>query len=280
MTGSAARHRCQNGRIHGPESTHYQVAVTKMLHPQLLRHLLTFLLSIGLTLGLTANTYGYLQYKSLEVSEVDGIPVLIKHLPNWEAVKNRTTFARSVPELKAALGDRPIFDLIDFAPGTEAVAAQYDAGKLVIIEYTSPQGSLEADERFTAAIADGEPAVYKRIGNYNVLVFDSADPAAAAALIDEVKYEKQIQWLGKNPFRISAERAFVLTTSDIFMSTLFVIVGGVVVALLGGLIVGFFYFQMREKRRDALTAFSDAGGMTRLNLDGFTDDRDLKRLAG
>jgi len=139
-------------------------------------------------------------------------------------------------------------------------------------EYTSPQGSVDADTKFKAELASSgdTTTVYRRIGNYNAFVFDAQDSAAAAALLDQVKYEKNIQWLGNNPFRISAERAFVLTTSDIFLSTVLVIVMGIGIAVIGGLIAGFVYFQLRERRRSAMGAYTDAGGMTRLNLDGFT----------
>lgn len=223
---------------------------------------------------------GSVPYKSQEVSEIDGIPVLIKHLPDWESVHARTTFAKNVGELKSALGERPLLDLIDFAAGTEAVSAQYDAGKLLIVEYTSPQGSVDADTKFTAAIAENRDTttVYRRIGNYNVLVFDAADKSAAGALLDQIKYEKQIHWLGDNPFRISAERAFVLTMADIFMSTVFVIVIGIVTSIIGGIIVGFFFFYFRDGSRSKMTTYTDAGGMTRLNLDGFTPDIVPERL--
>src|SRR5512140_3417544 len=90
------------------------------------------------------------QYQTQEYSEKDGIPVLIKHLPDWENVRDRSTFAKSVPQLKAVLGDRPILDLIDFTAGTEAVSAPYPAGKLLIVEFSTPQVSVEEDGRFTA----------------------------------------------------------------------------------------------------------------------------------
>ncbi len=223
------------------------------------------------------------KYKSQEVSEVDGIPVLIKHLPEWESRRNRVTFATNASELSAGLGDRPILGLIDFSAGTEAVAAEYDAGKLLIIEYTSPQGSVDADTKFTEALANDPQSgstAYRRIGNYNAFVFDAANMSAANALLDEVKYEKQIHWLGDNPFILSPERAFILTTADIFFSTLLVIVMGIVFAIIGGLVVGLVYFMLRGRRRAAMTTYTDAGGMTRLNLDGFTPDIVPDRLLG
>ncbi len=223
------------------------------------------------------------KYKSQEVSEEDGIPVLIKHLPDWESRRDKVTFATNATELNAGLGERPILSLIDFRAGTEAVAAQYDAGKLLIVEYASPQGSVDADAKFTEALANDPQAAttaYRRIGNYNAFVFDAANISAANALLDEVKYEKQIHWLGDNPFILSPERAFILTTADIFFSTVLVIVMGIGLSIVGGLVVGFVYFMLRNRRRAAMTAYTDAGGMTRLNLDGFTPDIVPDRLLG
>lgn len=221
-------------------------------------------------------------FKSQEVSESDGIPVLIKHLPDWEAVRAQTIFTNNLTDLRSSIGEKPVLDLIEFTPGTEAVSAVYPAGRLLIIEYSSPQVSVEADAAFKAKLSEtgDTTTAYRRIGNYNVFVFDGPDKAAAEALVDQVKYEKQIQWLGDNPFRITAERAFVLTTSDIFLSTVFVILIGIGLATIGGLTVGIVYFQLRERRRSAMTTYTDAGGMTRLNLDGYTPDIIPERLLG
>lgn len=253
--------------------------IEKMSKTFLIRIIAAIFLACITNLASFGLTVGSVPYKSQEVSEIDGIPVLIKHLPDWEIVRDRTTFARSVGELKTVLGERPILDLIDFSAGTEAVTAQYDAGKLLIVEYTSPQGSVDADTKFTDAIAD-ETTVYRRIGNYNVLVFDAPDKTAANALLDQVKYEKQVQWLGNNPFRISPERAFVLTTTDIFMSTVIFIVIGIFISIFGGIIIGFIFFYFRDGKRAKLSTYTDAGGMIRLNLDGFTPDIAPERLLG
>jgi len=219
--------------------------------------------------------------KSQEVSEDDGIPVLVKHLPDWEKVKPQATFATNISTLKNTLGQRPELDLIDFTAGTEAVTAPYPAGRLLVIEYASPQQSIEADyalRNFLTQKNDGH-TFYKRTGNYNILVFDAADEASANALIEQVKYEKNIQWLGEDPFLFhNLERAFVRQTSDLFFSTVEVIVLGTGLSVVGGLIAGFVYFQFRERRRASMNAFSDAGGMTRLNLDGFTPEISPDRL--
>jgi hypothetical protein len=222
------------------------------------------------------------QFKSQEVSEEDGVPVLIKHLPDWENARNRATLTNKTDDLRGALGDRPIYDLIDFTGGTEAVTAPYEAGKLLIIEYANPQVSIEADNLFKQRLAEkpqNPPVVYRRIGNYNAFVFDATDEAAANALLDQVKYEKVVQWLGKDPnAQQKAERFFAIRTADIFLSTVFVIVGGIVLAVLTGVGVGLFYFRMREQQRASMTAFSDAGGMTRLNLDELSEPISTDRL--
>jgi len=176
-----------------------------------------------------------------------------------------------------------LVDLIDLTAGAEAVTAPYPAGTLLIVEYTTPQVSIEADGRFTARLADlgDTQTAYRRIGNYSVFVFDSSDPAAANALIDEVKYEKNIQWLGDDPFLLRrAERAFINTTSGIFTSTVTVILIGIGIAITAGLIVGITYFMLRVRRRAEMKTFTDAGGMTRLNLDGYTPEILPERLLG
>ena len=235
---------------------------------------------LGLSVAAWAQAHGSIPYKSQEVSETDGLPVLIKHLPSWETVRTQTTFATNVDGLKGALGDKSVLNEIDFAGGTEAVTAPYPAGKLLIVEFTSPQSSIEADGRIQSKLsASGDgTTLYRRIGNYNAFVFDAPDPAAANALLDQVKYEKTVQWLGRNPYQISAERAFVISTTDLFISTVLIVVIGIGLSLFGGVIVGYLFFLVREKKRSRLPTFTDAGGMTRLNLDGFTADIVPERL--
>ena len=212
--------------------------------------------------------------KSQEVSETDGIPVLVKHLPNWENVKNTTVFTNKAGDLRNALGERAVFDLIDFAGGTEAATAIYPQGKLLIVEYATPQASVEMDAKTVRLLAENgqsSKVFYRRIGNYNAFVFDAPDEAAAYSLLDQVKYEKDVQWLGENPFMANrAEYKFKLdvqTTSSLFIATTLSIVTGLGLSVLAGIVVGITFFYLRDQRRAGMEAFSDAGGMTRLNLD-------------
>jgi len=230
------------------------------------------------SLACRAQSNGSIPYKSQELSEKEGIPVLIKHLPDWETVRSRAVFANNADALRGALGERPILGQIDFAGGTEAVTAPYPAGTLLIVEFTSPQASIDADERIKAALSGDNSTVYRRIGNYNAFVFDASDTAAANSLLDQVKYEKTVQWLGRNPYQISPERAFVIGTSDLFISTVLIVVMGIGFSLVGGVLAGYIFFLVREKKRSRFATFTDAGGMTRLNLDGFTPDLDSKLL--
>lgn len=210
-----------------------------------------------------------------EFSDEDGIPVLVKHLPDWERVLPQVTFAGDIDTLRTGVGDRPVFDLVDFAGGTEAAAARYEAGTLVLIEYTTPQAVALADERFRGRIAKlpaDSGIVYRKIGNYAAFVFDGTDQVAADALLGRVKYEKTVQWLGEDPFLVKRfERYMVSSVKDIFLATVLFIVAGLATAIFGGIGAGLLFYRARERRRSALTAFSDAGGMTRLNLDDLSE---------
>ena len=209
------------------------------------------------------------------MSDEDGVPVLIKHLPNWKTVQGRAYLTGDLQQLKTVVTGQPVLDRIEFIPGTEAVTAPYDSGRLVIIEYPSPAWSTEIDNRISQYVNEtgGGSFAYRRIGNYNAFVFEPTSAEAAADLLQQVKYEKSIQWLGNDPFAQSrAERHFVVTTSDIFLSTVLVIVLGMGLSIVGGLTFGYVYFLMRERRRAGMTEFSDAGGMIRLNLDRLTPD--------
>jgi hypothetical protein len=238
--------------------------------------------------GVFAQGNSLKEVKSQEVSEEDGIPVLAKHLPDWENVRNGATYILNSEDLRKTLGNRPVLEMIEFESGTEAVTAKYDAGKLLIVEYPTPQGSVDADSKIKQKLAEEQNSqiFYRRIGNYNAFVFDGKNETTAKALLDQVKYEKEIQWLGYNPFAIQkireeeqkAERAFVLQTADLFFATIQVIVGGLGLSIILGLIVGIVFFFKREQQRAAMETYTDAGGMTRLNLDGFTPEIPIDRL--
>jgi hypothetical protein len=255
-----------------------------MKQSRFIKSLILICVFVSATCGVFAQEKSNSPIKSQEVSESDGVPVLIKHLPDWENARNRAAYILNASDLRKALGERQVFDLIDFAGGTEAVTAPFPQGKLLIVEYAAPQSSIEADNKITqrlTEIAQNSQTVYRRIGNYNAFVFDTTDEAAANGLLDQIKYEKTVQWLGSDPYAFKrAERAFIETTSSLFLSTVKAIVGGLGLSVLVGLGVGLVFYRMREQKRSNTEAFSDAGGMTRLNLDGLTKQTSANRLLG
>lgn len=206
----------------------------------------------------------------------DGVPVLIKNLPGPEEVRAKAVWARSVGDIENAIGSQPMFDLIEMVPGVEAAAAVYPEGKLLMVEYPTPQFAAEADEKFQRRISEmgtSAPMSYRRIGNYAAFVFEARDPESANALLEQIRYVKTVQWLGEDPnYQRKVERYFAITTADIFISTLIAIVVGAAVAVGIGIAAGLAFYKYEDKKRRSRKAFSDAGSMTRLNLDELTED--------
>jgi predicted permease len=63
----------------------------------------------------------------------------------------------------------------------------------------------------------------------------------------------------------------VSTSRDIMISTVLVIVFGLGGSVLAGIAAGFIFYRLRDQKRAHRTAYSDAGGLTRLNLDGLSE---------
>src|SRR5438046_1013760 len=103
----------------------HPAAKPKMFKSMVISSLSLLLTSIVFSLAAPAQANSSIPYKSSEVSENDRVPVLVRHLPDWESVRDRAKYATNVGDLKAVLGDRPVLDLIDFSVGTEAVTAPY-----------------------------------------------------------------------------------------------------------------------------------------------------------
>jgi hypothetical protein len=216
------------------------------------------------------------------------IPVLVKHLPDWETAQERAVYAVTQPALKEIVPNQPILDAVSFDGGTEAVAATYDQGaRLVIVEYSTPQFAFEGDAAITARIAGlrGEgkpvPSAYRRVGNYGVFVFDAPNEAMAGELVKKVKYEKDVRWLGENPYAIErANRAWLNMSTSVIVNTVKVTGLAIVICLgIGGIFGGWVF--MRRRAQAALNeSFSDAGGMMRLNLDEMNVESNASRLLG
>lgn len=253
----------------------YEYATNLVRLKRLSRAVLRFTPGFAAILVIVAAGFAPAQMKSQEISDSDGVPVLLKHLPEWESVRNTALFTQNVDDLQRFAGERPELSVIEMKGGAEAVAAVYPAGKLVIVEFTNPQASAAADSAISESLATSGATgstVYRRIGNYNAFVFDASDQAAANSLLDEIKYQKVIQWLGEDPHLLKRmERYFVSTTRDIFVATVLWITMGIGLSAVVGVAVGFVFFRIRDQKRSMRTAFSDAGGLTRLNLDDLSE---------
>lgn len=231
---------------------------------------LQILLLFAVSISVFAQSPGY---KSQEISEADGVPVLLKHLPDWESVKGQAKITNSIDEVRTEFGNPAVLSGIDLNGGAEAAYASYGEGKLLLIEYPTPQGSSAADTAIQSAISDSAGVVYKRIGNYNAIVFGASDSVAAEALLGKIEYGKSVQWLGEDPFYLDRFGRYVaLTGRDVALSTIFFILGIFTTAILIGVGVGYVFFRIRENERAHRTAYSDAGGLTRLNLDDLSEN--------
>ena len=220
--------------------------------------------------------------------EGGGVPVLVMHLPDWERkVNEEYAYVLSLPELQKAAGSQPALDAFDFDSGVEAVTAKYDAGRLVIVEFPTPQHSVDADTRINQRVAELKaagrpiPSAYRRVGNYSVFVFDAPDPAAAESLLSQVKYEKDVRWLGRNPHADEiAMRAYTSTMGGVIMTTLITTGLAILVCLGVGGLIGGAVFLHRRSRLAAREVYSDAGGMVRLNIEDLNTPQQSAKLIG
>ena len=117
------------------------------------------------------------------------------------------------------------------------------------------------------------------MGNYSVLVFDAPDEQTAKQLIDQVKYEQVVQWLGENPNILKeAEKRYVNTTLGVLVAVLKASGYAALMCLGVGGLIGGLLFSYRRSQQKAATAYSDAGGMLRLNLDELSAESNASRL--
>jgi hypothetical protein len=216
------------------------------------------------------------------------IPALVKHLPNAEQLQNKALFLSRFKSVQELAPNQTVLSAIQTGGDGDAAFVDSGSGKVLLIEYNTPQLAKDNDQRIIAKIQElwklGQqaPSAYRRVGNYSVFVFDSPDEATAKKLIDQVKYEQVVQWLGTNPYIYKqAEKEYVETTLGVFVAVVKAS-GYALVGCLGlGALFGALLFFRRRTQRDALETYSDAGGMLRLNLDDLTSPQtDPSRLLG
>jgi hypothetical protein len=213
------------------------------------------------------------------------IQVLVKHLPGW--LQAEVLYAVDNETLKKIFSNQAVLDVVSFTGGAEAAAAEYGPQKLVVIEFNTASLATDNDQRIKAKLQElttqGQPmpTAYRRVGNYAVFVFDAPSAEAANQLIDQVKYQQVVQWLGPNPFSYEkATREFTETTLGVLVS----VVQTSGLALVGCLAVGGLFgallFRSRRAQQRSREAYADSDAMLRLNLDELTQEKDPARLLG
>ena len=253
---------------------------------KLMRFLFAFAL-LALSFG-GASSQPQTNGAKLPPEKAGDVPVLVMHLPDWEKkVGEGVGSAVSLPELQQAAGNRPALDAVSFEGGAEAVTAQYEGGRLVIVEFTTPQYAADNDARIGERIAQlratGQPApsAYKRVGNYSVFVFDAPDAASAEKLASAVKYEKDVRWLGRNPHAEEiATKAYTSTMGSVIITTLITTGLAILLCLGVGGAIGGAVFLYRRAQHTAQEIYSDAGGMLRLDLEDLNSPRPTTKLVG
>ena len=208
-------------------------------------------------------------------AEASEIPSLVLHLPEWETAQARAHYAVTPAALRHAVENQPALEAVSFGGGTEAVTADYGArGRLVVVEYATPQVAFESDARIRqritelAAAGQSAPSLYRREGNYSVFVFGAPDAAAAAQLAGRVKYEKDVRWLGDNPYAHERHnRAWLSMSTSVIVNTVKAAGLAILLCLGVGGLFGAIIFRRRRAQAALAESYSDAGGMMRLDLD-------------
>lgn len=227
------------------------------------------------------NLYDLAQSISNTLEKGDGeIPVLIKHLPDPDQAQKNAVYLNSFSTLTNLSPQQPVLTAINGDGNADAAFATIGQSKVLVVEFNTPQLATENDKRIIARIHElwnlGQPAptAYRRVGNYSVLIFDAPDAQTANQLIDQVKYEQVVSWLGDNPNILRrAQERYIDTTLGVLVAVLKAS-GYALVGCLGfGGLIGGLLFTYRRGKQKAVTAYSDAGGMLRLNLDEMTANR-------
>ena len=221
---------------------------------------------------------------NLDKGEED-IPALLKHLPNPEEAQKIAVYLNSFTGLDELHLQQGVLSAIESGGNADAALAAYGPSKVLIVEFNTPQLATDNDRRIIERIQElwklgqPSPSAYRRVGNYSVFVFDAPDEQTAKQLIDQVKYEQVVQWLGENPNILKeAEKHYINTTLGVLVAVLRASGYALVLCLGMGALLGGLLFSYRRSQQKAVTAFSDAGGMLRLNLDELTAETDPSRL--
>ncbi|HJZ67089.1 MAG TPA: DUF6599 family protein [Blastocatellia bacterium] len=214
-------------------------------------------------------------------------PPLLDSLPEAAIVPDSKRYVLGPESLNAYVAHAR--EMFEFRGDTEAVVGEYRpvsvAGgatqehsseadsllKLAIVEYHTPQFATDAMLRvndFVSSLPEGEREriVVKRTGNYIIEAANVRDREFAESLVNSVQYPYTVKWLRNplwptnDPFRTQKAAQMLLSTFGLLGLILMTV-------LVVGSVLGTTIFLKRRKQQRK--AFSDAGGMLRLEIDPF-----------
>ena len=213
------------------------------------------------------------------------VPILVKHLPQWERAQTDVLYLAGFKSLADTVPNQRVLEAITSEGDADAVLTSYGSAQFLLVEFNTPQLAGDNDRAITAKLNElrqqGQPVPtsYRKVGNYSVFVFNAASEGEAQSLIDQIEYAQMVTWLGNNPYLLEqAQRDYYETTAGVLVSV--VQASGLsLLACLGiGGLIGAVLFNRRRAQQRAAEAYSDAGGMLRLNLDDITPQADPAKL--
>lgn len=213
------------------------------------------------------------------------VPILVKHLPQWETAQAHVTYLSGFRSLKELAPNQPVLQAVTSEGDADAVLATYGTAQFLLVEFNTPQLAGDNDRAIKTKLDEFQqqgqpvPSSYRKVGNYSVFVFNAASEGEAQSLIDQVEYAQVVQWLGDNPYRLEqAQREYYEQTAGLLVSVVKASGLSLLICLGVGGVIGAALFSRRRAQQRAAEAYSDAGGMLRLNLDNITQQHDPARL--
>ena len=239
-------------------------------------------------------------FKGVEDNELSEIPQLPTYLPEQGKIVSSEKYIIGPAAISQIQPFTDFKDLLDFTGGTNAAIADYENGggkmSLILIEYQTPQfatdGFAKIQQHFNALPPDEKNRrILKRVGNYVVEAVNVAEQKSAEELIGKIKYSVIVYWEGKKVSDLPMDRRppdpyvvnEVIQTGRFIVATFYWIgiLGGV--TIFSGVFAGgaFFYWRRFQRRKLGLDqGFSDAGGMTVLNLDEYLLSASERKMLG
>lgn len=228
------------------------------------------------------------------ISDEGEMPSLPFNLPAEHKINNTDKYVIGPAALGRIKEFADLKEVVNFAGGTQAVAANYQNGNgqmsLIIFEFHTPQlatdGYTQIQNHLEALPApERSMRLLKRIGNYIVMATNVQDTSSAESIIAKIRYSPKVYWEGKKitniPLQFRPPDPIVIEeasqTANMIIRTFYWI--GVMIS--GAIVMGFiagsslYYWNRYRWRKLGNDGFSDADGSVRLHLN--EEDKDWHR---